>query len=281
MFKAKKSLGQNFLKSDKAIREIVSAGDLKSGDTVLEIGPGKGVLTKELLATGAKVIAIEKDDRLIIHLNQEFSNEIAKGKFVIIHADILDMVYKDDENIVMSTNLAKLLGSKPADRGGYKLIANIPYYITGEIIERFHTVANNPSLMVLLVQKEVAERILAKPVKNNESGKESILSIAVKIYGDPKIVSIVPRGAFSPAPNVDSAIICINNIKHFGKSSEEKQFFDILHAGFAHKRKLLLSNIKTLPAGLQNKIKSTVEKNNIINTVRAEDLPVAIWKQMI
>jgi 16S rRNA (adenine1518-N6/adenine1519-N6)-dimethyltransferase len=195
------------------------------------------------------------------------------------------MVYKEKDKIVMLPSLSKLLGKNPAENtsgvGGYKLIANIPYYITGEIIERFHTVPNNPSLMVLLVQKEVAERILAKPVKNNEPGKESILSIAVKMYGDPKIVSIVPRGAFNPSPNVDSAVLTIQNIKHFGTQEIEKQFFEILHSAFAHKRKLLLSNIKSLPKTLQDKIRQTIEGNRLLNTVRAEDIPVVIWKQML
>jgi 16S rRNA (adenine1518-N6/adenine1519-N6)-dimethyltransferase len=265
MIKAKKSLGQNFLTSTKAVREIVTSGELNKTDTVLEIGPGKGVLTKELLATGAKVIAIEKDDRLIIHLNQEFSAEIKSGRFILIHGDVLDLVEKD----VISANLGKLLGNS------YKLIANIPYYITGEIIERFHTTPQNPSLMVLLVQKEVAERISAK------DGKESILSIAVKMYGNPKMVSIVPRGAFSPSPNVDSAVLCIKDIKHFGTPKSEKEFFDILHASFAHKRKLMLSNIKSLPASLQKKVQKVFENNKLDINTRAEDIAIGTWRAMV
>lgn len=272
---AKKSLGQNFLRSDKAIREIIGAGELVNTDIVLEIGPGEGVLTEKLLASGAKVIAIEKDDRLVIPLSTRFQDQIKSGQFVLIHGDILDFVYKNGDFIEMSPDLAKLLGKS------YKLIANIPYYITGEIIERFHTVKNCPILMVLLVQKEVAERITAKPVKNGEFGKESILSIAVKIYGEPKMVSIVPRGAFHPAPNVDSAVLCIKNIKHFGTQKKEKEFFDLLHAAFAHKRKLMLSNIKILPDTVQKKVENVFDKNKINYTARAEDLAIAIWKEMI
>ncbi len=255
----------------KAVGEIVSAGNISKNDVVLEIGPGEGVLTEKLLATGATIIAIEKDDRLIIPLNERFSKEIQLGKFILIHGDVLDLVQKDN----ISPNLAKLLGKS------YKLIANIPYYITGEIIERFHTVPNNPNTLVLLVQKEVAERITSKSVKNNEPGKESILSIAVKMYGDPKLVSIVPRGAFRPAPNVDSAVLSINNVKHFGSPKEEKEFFDILHAAFAHKRKLLLSNIKILPTTLQNKVINVITEFGIENNVRSEDLPIAVWKKMV
>lgn len=268
---AKKSLGQNFLKSDKAIREIVEAGELVKTDTVLEIGPGMGVLTEKLLNSGAKVVAIEKDDRLVIPLSIRFQKEIKYGQFILIHGDILDFVGKNE----MLPSLFSLLGKK-----GYKLIANIPYYITGEIIERFHTIPDQPSLMVLLVQKEVAERILAKPVKNGEVGKESILSIAVKMYGDPKIVSIVPRGAFTPAPNVDSAILAIKNIKHFGNTKEEHQFFELLHSAFAHKRKYMLSNIKALPISVQEKVFKVIQKYKYPDSIRAEDLPIPIWKEM-
>lgn len=268
---AKKSLGQNFLTSMKAVNEIVSAGAVVKGDIVLEIGPGEGVLTEKLLATGATVIAVEKDDRLIIPLNQRFSKEIKAKKLILIHGDILDLVEKDS----ISPNLDKLLGKRVSGKGSYKLIANIPYYITGEIIERFHTVPNSPNLMVLLVQKEVAERILAR------DGKESILSVAVKMYGTPKLVSIVPRGAFRPAPNVDSAVLSITNITHFGNPKEEKTFFDILHASFAHKRKLMLSNIKILPKDLQEKITLVINKNNISQNVRSEDISIDIWKKMV
>ncbi len=287
---AKKSLGQNFLRSDKAIREIIGAGELVKTDIVLEIGPGEGVLTEKLLASGAKVIAIEKDDRLVIPLSTRFQSQIKSGQFVLIHGDILDFVYKNGDFIEMSPDLAELLKAtqetsllkNPSKNPPcYKLIANIPYYITGEIIERFHTVVNNPSLMVLLVQKEVAERITAKPVKNDEFGKESILSIAVKMYGEPKMVSIVPRGAFHPAPNVDSAVFCIKNIKHFGTQKKEKEFFDLLHAAFAHKRKLMLSNIKIMPETIQKKVQTVLDKNKVVYTVRAEDIPIAIWKEMI
>ncbi len=262
---AKKSLGQNFLKSDKAVREIIESAELKKSDIVLEIGPGMGVLTEKLLNSGTKVVAIEKDDRLVIPLCVKFAKEIKKGQFVLIHGDVLDFVGKDK----MMPSLEKLLGKS------YKLVANIPYYITGEIIERFHTILNQPQTIVLLVQKEVAQRILAK------DKKESILSIAVKVYGTPKLVSIVPRGAFAPAPNVDSAILAIKNIRHFGNPKQEKEFFEILHHAFAHKRKYMLSNIKSLSNSIQKKVKDIFVKNNYPDSTRAEDLSVDIWKEMV
>jgi 16S rRNA (adenine1518-N6/adenine1519-N6)-dimethyltransferase len=262
--KAKKSLGQNFLNSPSAVKAIIAAGEVEKNDVILEIGPGKGVLTKELLKTGATVVAIEKDDRLIIFLSQLFSKEIQDRRFILIHADVLDLVSMDG----MSPNISKLLGKS------YKLIANIPYYITGEIIKRFHTTPQTPSHMVLLVQKEVAERIIAN------DGKESMLSVSVKMYGIPKLVKIVPRGSFNPSPNVDSAILSIQSIHHFGNPQTEKDFFDILHAAFAHKRKLLVGNIKTLPVVLYDKVLRIIEENHLMN-VRAEDVPIEVWKKMI
>ncbi|OGI76886.1 hypothetical protein A3C57_03235 [Candidatus Nomurabacteria bacterium RIFCSPHIGHO2_02_FULL_33_12] len=323
-FNKKKSLGQNFLKSEKAVRQIVEAGELgvsvKQGkqETVLEIGPGMGVLTSALLEKGARVIAIEKDDRLIIPLSIKFHKEIKSGQFVLIHGDVLDFVGKDAMlpslvNLLSSTQVAQepflrkennkkinknspYENSKdgPYENNGYKLIANIPYYITGEIIERFHTIENQPKTIVILVQKEVAQRIVTKSAPGLEKGigkansyikdrqgKESILSIAVKMYGNPKIVSIVPMGAFVPAPNVDSAILSINNIKHFGTQKQEKEFFTILRASFAHKRKYMLSNIKTLPINIQKRVMEVLIKYKYPESIRAEDIPVAIWKDIV
>ena len=291
---AKKSLGQNFLRSDKAIREIVGAGELSKTkypeagyDTVLEIGPGEGVLTEKLLETGAKVIAIEKDDRLVIPLSTRFEKQINSGQFILIHGDVLDFINKNAITPLLLSVISNDINVKKPIK--YKLIANIPYYITGEIIERFHTVNESPELMVLLVQKEVAERIVARPTPGarkkshieNGQGKESILSVAVKMYGEPKMVSIVPRGAFHPAPNVDSAVLCIKEIKHFGTQKTEKEFFDLLHAAFAHKRKLMLSNINILPKEKILQVKKVLERNNLNVNTRAEDIPIHIWKEMI
>ena len=188
--KAKKSLGQHFLKSEKALSQIVDASDPVADDIILEIGPGHGVLTERLLSFAGKVIAIEKDKDLIPVLEEKFAQEIASEKFLLIHDDILKV------------DIATL--HLPSST--YKLVANIPYYITGAIIEKFLSTPYLPERMVLLMQKEVAERIIAR------DKKESILSIAVKAYGTPKMVGKVPPGAFVPPPTVDSAILLIENI---------------------------------------------------------------------
>lgn len=244
---AKKALGQNFLTSIPARLAIVDAGEAHPGDTILEIGPGRGFLTQALLDTGAAVIAVEKDRDLIPLLEEQF-----KGfkSFTLIEGDAL--TYEPDiEN--------------------YKLIANIPYYITGAILERYLTHQNQPTTMVVLVQKEVAERICAK------DGKESILSLSVKAYGDPKIVYRVSKGSFNPAPKVDSAVLQIQNIsrKNFDNQYHEAIFFKVVKAGFAHKRKLLLSNLKG--QFLSSRVEKAFELTNVAPKSRAEDLSIATW----
>jgi 16S rRNA (adenine1518-N6/adenine1519-N6)-dimethyltransferase len=249
--KAKKSLGQNFLKSIPALNAIILAGEIKKDDIVLEIGPGKGALTEKLLEKSGKVIAIEKDKDLLEILQEKFKEEIKNGKFVLINEDVLNYEIKEKN---------------------YKIIANIPYNITGAILKKFLTSENQPEKMVLMVQNEVAKRIVAK------DGDESILSISVKAYGNPKIVMKVPARYFSPAPKVDSAIIAITNISRetFNKNNiNEGKFWELVKNGFAHKRKVLVSNLKDLYK--KEKILEIFEKLNISEKTRAEDLTLENW----
>jgi 16S rRNA (adenine1518-N6/adenine1519-N6)-dimethyltransferase len=220
--KAKKSLGQNFLKSVKALSDIVKAGNISASDTVLEIGPGKGALTEKLLETGAHVFAVEKDADLIPILQEKFTKEISEKRFVLIHDDIL------------TCNPKELI------RDPYKLVGNIPYYITGAIIRKFLESDYQPILAVFLVQKEVAERIVAR------DGKESILSLSVKAYGEATMIGKVPARYFTPEPKVDSAILLIDHIskKNF-KNISEKDFFILIKLAFAQKRKTLMKNLKS------------------------------------
>jgi 16S rRNA (adenine1518-N6/adenine1519-N6)-dimethyltransferase len=211
-------LGQHFLTGTWAAKKLTEAAGITSEDTVLEIGPGKGALTKELLATDAHIIAIEKDTLLVEKLHETFRDK----KIKIIEADIRDVEPKE---IGLSA-------------GEYILAANIPYYITGEIIRKFLSAKAQPKTMALLVQKEVAERILAR------DGKESILSISVKVYGTPSIAAKVSRGNFSPPPSVDSSILVVRNIsKAFFRGTSEENFFAVVRAGFSSKRKFLLNNL--------------------------------------
>lgn len=244
---AKKSLGQNFLMHARTAARIADAAHLTSTDTALEIGPGTGMLTKELLARAGKVIAVEADDALVRELREKFQKEIGEGKLELIHADIREFS----------------LHSLPPT---YALVANIPYYITGEIIRTFLSSERQPSSMTLLVQKEVAERVA-------RSKKESILSLSVKAYGVPKYLFTIPKGAFVPAPKVDSAVLQIMDIsrKHFSLPGEENRFFELVKTAFTHKRKKIGGNL-TGKVSLEAFDEAKIDPN-----ARAEDLKLTDW----
>ena len=253
--RAKKSLGQHFLTARSVVNEIVRAGTISEDDTVLEIGPGRGILTEALLNTGVAVIAVEKDAGLASTLQDKFSTQIRSGKLKLILGDIL--------NLDLSHHNLKTKG--------YKLIANIPYYITGEIFRKFIGGKNKPSRAVLLVQREVADRILAR------NGKESILSISVKAYGYPKIIKRVSAKAFTPPPKVDSAVLLIENIQqNFPSDGEEGHFFEILRAGFAHKRKRLAKNLSN--SFVDDQAGQIMSLCGISKNARAEDLTLGHWR---
>jgi 16S rRNA (adenine1518-N6/adenine1519-N6)-dimethyltransferase len=252
---AKKSLGQNFLRSESAIKEIVSSAKIKEGDLVLEIGPGKGALTEKLLLAGARVLAIEKDSRLIEELKEKFS--AFADKFYLIEGDILDFE-------------PRVTIKEP-----YKLVANIPYYLTGLIIRKFLENEHSPEIAVLLVQKEVASRIC-------NSKKENLLSISVKVYGEPSLVKTVKAGSFIPSPKVDSAIIKIENIskiKFQEKEIDEKIFFKFVKSGFAHNRKKLSSNLKDLVE--KTELEKFLVKQKLSPSARAEDLSISEWIELV
>ncbi len=243
-------LGQHFLKNFAYAGKLAAAAGVAQGDTVLEIGPGKGVLTKALLHTGAHVIAIEKDPMLVRILQEKFAEEIAEGRLEIREGDIRDF---DPRTIT----------------GDYVLAANIPYYITGEIIRAFLTTDHQPRTMVLLVQKEVAERII--------SAKESILSLSVKAYGRPRIAARVNRKHFSPPPSVDSAILAIEDTsKTFFDGISEEQFFKVVRGGFASKRKMLAGNLTRVFA--KEKVSAAFDTCGIAEKSRAEGVNLSQWK---
>lgn len=261
--RAKKSLGQNFLKNEKIITHIADSASLLPDEAVLEIGPGLGALTRELLLRSSHIFAVEKDYQLFDHLKETFSHEISLGHFVITQGDILQW---NPQNLLDTFSVAT-----------YKIVANIPYNITGAIIEKFLSEKNQPNLMVLMVQKEVAERIIAKNKKTGGDGKESILSIAIKAYGIPSLVCTVKAGNFSPAPKVDSAVIKIDHIsrKNFINAHHEQVFFQLVKTGFAHKRKTLSGNLKNIfEPEIIDRALQTITTNI---HVRAEDLGITDW----
>lgn len=269
--KAKKSLGQNFLKSEPALRKIIEVGEISSDDIILEIGPGKGVLTKKLLEKSNHVIAVEKDRNLVEFLKEKFYEEIKSGKLILLEGDILEFDLEKMEHKFFSGPRSSSPLARPDHSKNFvpifpnfKIIANIPYNITGAILKKFLGDMNQPEMMVLMVQNEVAKRIMAR------DGKESILSISVKAYGTPKMEMKVPARYFSPAPKVDSAIISIKNIsRNFFVENKvhEDTFWEIIHAGFAHKRKKLSNNLKHYPGRSWINYKDK----------RAEDLSLFDW----
>jgi len=255
---AKKSLGQNFLKSAKAIHAMISGPEISADDIVVEIGPGKGALTGPLLQTGARVIAFELDGRMIEFLETKFAQQISSGQLVLVHQDVLE------------ADIEKYIDGKP-----YKVVANIPYYITNLIIRNFLSHRHQPTSMSLLIQKEVAERIVSR------DGKESILSMSVKLFGTPKYIMKVGRHYFSPSPRVDSAVILIDDISRnrIIDDNYEEQFFTIIKTAFGQKRKQAIKNLQDLA---QRSIWEEIfQFESIPSNARAEDISFVRWVQII
>src|SRR3989344_2862526 len=249
-FKPKDYLGQNFLVDEEILQKIIKAADLKTDDVVLEVGPGLGVLTVEIAKRVKRVVGVEKDRRVVSLLKKEFS---FLKNLEIIEGDILKFY------------IAKYIKEK------YKVVANIPYYLTSHLIQSFLNSEVKPEVMVLMVQKEVAQRIVAKP------GKLSILGISVQINSKPEIIDLVPKESFWPSPKVNSAIIKIVPANIFPVIKDKKLFFRIIKSAFASKRKQLHNS---LTAGLNL---SKAEVLNIFNqagikqTSRPQDLSLKNW----
>lgn len=236
-----KRLGQNFLTDKRAVAKIIQGANILNTDIVLEIGPGTGILTKELAQKAKKVIAVEKDRRMIDLLKEELKDF---KNVEIIQGDIL----KDKIKIK-----------------DYKIVANLPFYITAPTIRKFLEEKNQPKNMTLIIQKEVAQRICAKPPKTN------ILAISVQFYADPKIISYISKRSFSPTPKVDAAIIQITPKEKHKINPDE--FFKLVKTGFSHPRKQLKNNLKDLidPPPLPLKLRRA----------RAENLSTDDWIKLV
>jgi len=259
MHKKKKSLGQHFLHSPHYLGMLADAAHIKKGNMVLEIGPGEGTLTKVLLEHGAKVIVVEKDRRLIPLLKEKFAKEVAAKKLIIVEGDALEF---DISNYLPKTEK-------------YKVVGNIPYYITGALLKKYLTAKIQTETLVFLMQKEVAERITNHGMQS-KNPKESILSLSVKAYGQPAYIATVPRGAFAPAPKVDSAILAVTGIsrRQFKNAENEERFFKLVRAGFAQKRKLLKRNLEKI---LGKDALLALKNAAIEENARAEDIPLEKW----
>ncbi|MFA6094572.1 MAG: 16S rRNA (adenine(1518)-N(6)/adenine(1519)-N(6))-dimethyltransferase RsmA [Candidatus Paceibacterota bacterium] len=273
---AKKSLGQNFLRSRKILDAVRDSIHITASDTVLEVGPGQGDLTTALLEKAGKVVAIEKDDRLIPFLQEKFKDAVSSNKFSLIHGDALEF---DPSSISsLSTPVKSASQDSPNKRIfngiNYKIAANIPYYITGQFIRRFLSELKQPTDIALIIQKEVAERIIAR------DGKQSILSLSIKVYGEPAYIRTVSRSFFTPAPNVDSAILAIRNIsKDFFTEISEEMFFKVIKTGFASKRKQLIGNLSSLVS--REHLEQIFRNLHIDLKIRAEDMTLEQWREVV
>ncbi|MEK9135153.1 MAG: 16S rRNA (adenine(1518)-N(6)/adenine(1519)-N(6))-dimethyltransferase RsmA [Patescibacteria group bacterium] len=252
-----KRLGQNFLVNKNALRTIIEAADIKPDEVVLEIGPGTGILTLELAKKAKRVIAVEKDAKM---------------------CEILEKTLKEYPNVQIINDDIRFLEIGPpnirrSDLSKYKIVANIPYYLTSPIIRKFLEAANPPKEMILMVQKEVAQRICAKPPKM------SILAVSVQFYAEAKIVDYVSRKSFWPSPKVDSAIIKIIPIKKTRPGLD--QFFKVVKAGFSHPRKQLINNLSTGLSLPRPQAQIWLQENKIQPSQRAETLTVADWIKLV
>jgi 16S rRNA (adenine1518-N6/adenine1519-N6)-dimethyltransferase len=245
----KKSLGQHWLKDRDVLAGIAEAADISPFDTVLEIGPGLGTLTSELLRRAEKVIAVELDGDLAAKLPGQFPGKTLQ----VINEDILDF------------DLTKL----PKD---YIVVANVPYYITSKIIQKLLTSTNRPKTTVLLIQKEVAERLAADP------GNMSILAISAQIYGEVTLDQMVPAHFFTPPPKVDSQVVVISTRSQpLIEPSDEKRFFRIVKAGFSSKRKKLRSSLSAGLGVSKTEVELLLKKADIDPDDRAEALSIGQW----
>lgn len=240
---AKKSLGQNFLVNEGVLDRIVSAAQVSASDTIVEIGPGTGALTHRLAAAGARIIAIEKDARLIAPLREAF---ISSPNVTIIEGDILQW-------------------RPELEPGSYSVVANIPYYLTSHLLRHMLEEWPEPKRAVLMVQSEVADRILAVPPDMN------LLALSVQLYATPSRIMRVSRGSFRPTPDVDSAVIRLDIHPRKAGSTAESDLMDIAKRAFAQKRKQLKASI---PA-------ETLIQAGVDPKTRPQELSVEQWKGVV
>ena len=247
-----KGMGQNFLINKKILQTIVKAANLDPKDSVLEVGPGIGILTQELARQVKQVTAIEKDKNMV---------------------EILKETMKDYPNVnIIQDDILKISNLKfQISNSVYKVVANIPYYLTSPLIRKLLESPHQPQEIILMVQKEVAQRIAAAPPHMN------LLAVAVQCYATPKIISYVSKECFWPAPKIDSAIIRITPIQQSKDISYEK-FFRIVRAGFSQPRKQLANNLSQKLKMNREEVEVWLSKNNINPKQRAETLTIKDWE---
>ena len=265
--KARKRLGQHFLIDDEVLEKVASAAELTPDEIVIEVGPGLGVLTRELAKQAGWVIAVELDDRLASILGQTLTSV---ENVTVINKDILHI---DPAALIEEQRMR--LPLKTDNSISYKVVANLPYYITSPVLRHFLEASVKPRLMVVMVQREVAEAIVAEP------GRMSILSISVQFYGKPEIVSYVPARCFYPAPEVDSAILKINVYPQpVIDVKDTDAFFRLVRAGFTTPRKQLVNSLAQGLGTSKTEVLPLLEKAGIMYKRRAETLSLEEWQRL-
>lgn len=250
-----KAKGQHFLWDAEVLDEIIAVADLAKGDRVLEIGPGLGWLTQRLAANATEVIAVE--------LDEQFRPSLARleSRFPRLHVLWMDVLRMD---------IPQVMGEAP-----YHLVANLPYLISSRIFKLFLSSSVRPLTMTVLVQKEVGERICAKP------GKHSLLSLSVQFYGEPLCDAVIPAKAFYPQPAVDSIILKVENIGlHHPEIKDVDRFFRLLHIGFSAKRKQLQNNLANGLRQSRQHLLQVFQRLDLASTVRAQELSLEQWKRL-
>ncbi len=252
-----KSKGQNFLIQADVYDKIIAAADLRETDTVLEVGPGLGFLTLNMANRVKKVLAVELDKKIVEVLETIILSKGVKN-IKLFTADIL-----------------KARGSNFSKLGPYKVVSNLPYNISSVFLRKFLSLASKPELMVLMLQKEVVDRIMAQAPKMN------LLALSVQFYAEVEKIMDVPADNFYPAPQVDSAVIkIIPNKKRLATYEEEKKFFKILRIGFSSKRKMLKNNLASALSLNLKDIEKILIELNLNSNIRAESLKISDWLKL-
>lgn len=250
-----KTYGQHFLMDETILEDMIDEAGVTASDTVIEIGPGIGNLTERLLARGARVLSLEKDEQFL---------------------RVLQTLKKQHDNFDYQLVDALKYNFADANLGKYKVVANIPYYITGKIVQLFLSQQHKPSSMTLLMQKEVAKNIVAKP------GQLNLLAISVQLYGEAKLTTVVPAHKFYPAPKVDSAVIHIELYsKPRYRLQDEKKFFRVLRACFAGKRKQIHNTLTHNLGLMKDEALSVLREVGVPAAARPQQLTIEEWIQLV
>lgn len=252
MSEAKKELGQHWLRDKEILRAIVEAGNVRANDTVLEIGPGEGTLTEVLVSSGADVVALEFDESLIGNLRMKFGSN---SNINIEQGDVRKFDF---------SSLSK----------NYKIVANIPYYLTSNLIRLISETKNQPAIAVLLVQKEVARRICAGP------GDMSLLSVGAQFYFECQLDIEVSAQHFTPPPKVDSQVVVLKRRPNKLFEVDEKQFFRVVRAGFSEKRKTLRNSLSGGLAIDKPKVEELLARSGVSPNARAQELSLSQWNNL-